>query len=692
MFFTLVGDSMFKNYGLFPPYLPQMNDGIINEDDLSVDNKIYVEIAEYQLADVADEIRVNFDKISSKLKVITDPKNEFPVQMVFDANIIPDGVYKIDYSVTDFAGNISESPFTFAIVDRRDSGTLPAPIFIDADINNIINNNDVVSNFGTHILVPIYPNISIGDEVVLSFWIIDDETNLVAPGSSYTIKHLIVGQDITDGFVTLVPEINILLVKRGKAKARYQSIDANQHVETSKIATAMLELDISVSLPAPVFVDNIHGWLTSAQLSKGIRVRCIYDDMAIGDIVTLYIRGYTMDNIPINGTSANIVHTVTLFDVDDGYLLLTFLKGIAEKLNFGYFTSYYKVFRANKTRYSYFSNVKVDLEHMNPLSAPVFMQAENGVIYISDIEMDNGAIVRVSYPEMALNDTLSIYIYGTDENGHFINNSGYQNVVILNTGDVANQYYDFIDPKKKALLVPRNGKLHAYFTVIYADDGGFSYSEQSNVVVDSKISDVITSNAAPYDYNVVHVRSYNYARIIGEPGTILKLSSPIYTQFVESGTNTHQVTVNPDGEGRFRLLSSHSGDVTISIVQATNPIINRSLMTHFGNYILTDGNIDFYNNSTNALSDGVMPCCIYLRTAPKDNISNVDITKVFVQVDGNAKIVGSTAIGGQSTTINLNDDFSCEIQIVNTVSESISAIITLPESPGTLLILNLFFQ
>ena len=115
-------------------------------------------------------------------------------------------------------------------------------------------------------------------------------------------------------------------------------------------------------------------------------------------------------------------------------------------------------------------------------------------------------------------------------------------------------------------------------------------------------------------------------------------------------------------------------------------------MTHFGNYILTDGNIDFYNNSTNALSDGVMPCCIYLRTAPKDNISNVDITKVFVQVDGNAKIVGSTAIGGQSATINLNDDFSCEIQVVNTVSESISAIITLPESPGTLLILNLLFQ
>ncbi|MCW2258481.1 hypothetical protein M2263_004572 [Providencia alcalifaciens] len=61
---------MLKAYSLIAPYLPQMRDGIINNDDLSVDNKIYVEVAKYELAAIGDEILVNFGFVISSLSLV----------------------------------------------------------------------------------------------------------------------------------------------------------------------------------------------------------------------------------------------------------------------------------------------------------------------------------------------------------------------------------------------------------------------------------------------------------------------------------------------------------------------------------------------------------------------------------------------------------------------------------------------
>ncbi|EKT61993.1 hypothetical protein [Providencia burhodogranariea] len=687
---------MFKVFSLIAPYLPQMRDGVINNDDLSVDNKIYVEVAKYELAAIGDEILVNFGSISSKLKVITDPTSDFPIQIDFDARIIPDGIYMVNYSATDFAGNANESPIVTAVVDRLDSGKLIPPIFSDADANNIITNQNVIINMGTHILVPAYDNIMLDDSVSVTFWILDPTTNQIVPGSSYTVNHTIIQEDIFTGFTILVPETNILLVKRGLAKARYYVTSANNPIATSQIATATLELDGSITLPGPIFIDNINGWLTTEQLIRGIRESCGYDDIQNGDTVTLYISGYKMDNTPVEGTSTSLTTTVTPVDVNNGFTLFSFLRTIAEKVYFGYLTSYYKVTRGNNIRYSYYNNVKVDLKHISPLPAPIFTQAKDDVIYLSDIENNNGASIRIYYPKMAIDDNVTIYTDCTDINGEFIENSAYQDITILTQIDIMQGYYDFLCPKEKVLLAPVGGQIHASYRVRYANDEGFSYSEMADVFLESdtggSMNVIITTNAAPYDYNIVHVYPCNYAKIFGPAGAQLSLSTSNDVVFVESGSSTHSLILNEKGEGRFRVRSARSGSALINIFQINDPSKELTIATSFGKYILGEGSIDFYNYSTNAASDGVMPCCIYLKTDAISGFTKADITKVRVAVDGDAKIVGYDSTYSQSATINLNDDHSCEITIINTTKELVTATITLPESSGTILRLELSFQ
>lgn len=687
---------MLKIYSLLAPYLPQMRDGVINNDDISVDNKIYVEVPKYQLAAIGDEILVNFGSIGSKLKVITDPNSDFPVQIEFDATIIPDGIYMVNYSVTDFAGNTSYSPIVTAVVDRLDSGKLIPPIFSDADVSNIITHQSVIINMGTHTSVPAYENIMIDDSVTVTFWILDNINNQIVPGSSYTVNHTIVQEDISTGFIILVPEVNILLVTRGLAKARYYVASANNPIETSQIATATLELDGSITLPGPIFIDNINGWLTTEQLIRGIRESCGYDDIQSGDTVTLYISGYKMDNTPVEGTSASLTTTVTSVDVDNGFTLFSFPKMIAEKVYFGYLTSYYKVIRGANIRYSYYNNVKVDLKHISPLPAPIFTQAKDGVIYIADIEKINGASIRVSYPKMAINDNVTMYTDCTDIDGEFIENSAYQDITILTQIDITQGYYDFLCPKEKVLLAPIGGQIHASYRVRYADDEGFAYSKIADVFLESNkggsMRAVITTNAAPYDYNIIHVNPCNYAKIFGLAGARISLSASNNVQFIESGTSTHSLVLNEKGEGRFRVRSGRSGSALIDIFQDNDPSNNLTITTTFGKYIESEGNIDFYNHSTNAASDGIMPCCIYLKTDPVSGFTKAKITKVRVSVDGDAKIVGYDSAYSQSATINLNDDYSCEITIINTTKELVNATITLPESSGTILRLELVFQ
>lgn len=686
---------MAKYNSLLPPYIPQMNDGVINSEDLIPENKIYVEIGKYQHANIADEVIIKFGYISTRIKIISDPNDDFPIQVDFDASLIPDGIYMVNYSVTDFAGNTSQSPLVFAILDRLDSRKLPPPKFIDADGNNIINNNSVIANMGTHLFIPPYRGISIGDSVIISFWMIDNETSQVIPGSSYTINNN-VDASMLIGFTILIPESNILLVNSARGKARYQVSSDDTPTETSNIASVFIELNHNATLPGPVFIDNIDGWITSAQLFNGIREQCEYNGMQLYDLITLYIQGYSMNNTPIEGTSAFLTKTVSLSDLDNGYVLFSFLKEIAEKVKLGYLTSYYKVEREGESYYSYNSNVKVDLIHRDKLPPPEFTQNIGGVININDINISNGAIIKTSYSNMKINDTVTIHSYSTDNNDIIINNSTYQDVAILSSNDIAQGAHNFLCPKNKVILTPVDGKLHAYYTVHYPQEEGISFSEIASVYIDGALSSelkaIITTNAAPHDYNTIHVSPCNYAKIEGKPGVSLSLSGSNGIEFVESGAATHSLVLDENGVGRFRIQAMQSGTGIINVFQTNNPVNSLTMTTTFGNYILGEGNIKFYNYSTGASNDGLMPCCIYLKTNAITGFNRISITKVRVLVDGSALIVGYDNNLYQSAIIELNDDKSCEIQIVNKVKENVNVTITLPESSGTILRLMISFQ
>ncbi|CAB3716827.1 hypothetical protein [Trinickia soli] len=82
-----------------------------------------------------------------------------------------------------------------------------------------------------------------------------------------------------------------------------------------------------------------------------------------------------------------------------------------------------------------------------------------------------------------------------------------------------------------------------------------------------------------------------------------------------------------------------------------------------------------YNFTTGAAADGVAPCCVYVK-------ADSDKWKVVrVSVDGSATIVASG--GSQQRDVELEEDGTAVIMIVDKTAETVNVNVSLPNSPGT---------
>lgn len=140
-------------------------------------------------------------------------------------------------------------------------------------------------------------------------------------------------------------------------------------------------------------------------------------------------------------------------------------------------------------------------------------------------------------------------------------------------------------------------------------------------------------------------------------------------------------TLDTTGEAIFRLRDNRPEDVTVIARNTMSPDETVNKVITFADYVKADGNIEYIAYSTGARADGIMPCSIYLQIA--NNVLNnkeQTVTKVRVTVAVSALIDGYNSA---TADIALSSDFTAEIDILNTVTQNITAELTLPESSGT---------
>ncbi|MEI9699466.1 hypothetical protein V5094_01890 [Moellerella wisconsensis] len=677
------------NKSIFPPYLPQMDDGVINLNDIEISGKIYVEILKYENAKEGDEIRLYFGNFEPYFILIKDPLTDFPIILSLDEKKIIDGRYLVKYTAIDIAENVSYSPISWAIIDRYNQGVLPPPIFIDANSSNVIIQESIDLNNGTHIHISAYPNISINEVIDIMYWTLDNNENIV-PGTQYNISHRILQSDISDGFDILVPKAYLTIINSGKCQSRYVVNRVQRQTEWSQIGHALLNLKPIEVLPPPIFIDNIDGWLTLNEVKNGVRVRASYPKIMLNDNIKLFIYGFDTQGQSVSGINLSQNEIINANHINNGYFDIIFPKNIAILLGTGRFDSYYTVTNAT-TASSYFGTVNVDINN-KILPPPTFTQAINGILLLNDIIENNGAIIQVKYNNLILNDSVIIHVSGKDKDNLPILESNWKIYHNIFTKNIIDGFINVTLPLNNVILVGNEGVLFAFYSVAYANSQGFNYSEVSDVKLnmikkpDLKIS--LTTGAPPHDYHATHVYPFNYGVLSGTPGANIIMSCSRPAEFAESGSSDYKVTLNESGIARFKLRSPLSGVVTVDGFVQSNPSIEASAVTQFKSYYGQQGKFIAWASSTNALADGVMPCSLYLITDIESALKR-PITLVRVAVSGSTKIVGYLS---QIADILLNEDQSAQIDLVNTVIEDVVVILTLPESSGSIISTNVFFK
>ncbi|WP_052130869.1 hypothetical protein [Erwinia typographi] len=304
---------------------------------------------------------------------------------------------------------------------------------------------------------------------------------------------------------------------------------------------------------------------------------------------------------------------------------------------------------------------------------PEFTDAVDGVIFWKKIKNNNGTYVHITpYDDISLGDTLHVYF---SKGGHV-----YYKVITVDAGGVSNGInfllgYDFIS-------LSGDGELSSYYQVFDASMSFKGSSDKAVVVIkdddnnDDEIDITVTKGSSNTDYSAIHVYPFNYGLVKGKAGKDITITTSNEVLFSPEGISTITGRIDDNGLLYFKLYSSYQGEFDVVAYETNSVNVEVRGWTNFSPYYRGNGNIHAINYSTGAPCDGITPCSIYLKATPGNNISLVRVRIL----NGSAMIVG---YGGQIADILLNDDFSAEVNIVNSSSEVVNIELSLPESSGS---------
>ncbi|HHR6591785.1 TPA: hypothetical protein ACS785_004029, partial [Providencia alcalifaciens] len=670
------------------PYLPQMSDdGFITESDLQAENAIFAMIPPYHTAAKYDSIRLFFQGQPSLYKLIEDPDKDLPFVFHIPANDLPDGVYTLYYTVTDVSQNTSLSPLSLAILIRNGSGTLPPPQFIDA-VDNVLDRQNILSHGGTHIHIPNYPLAQVGDKVTLTFYVKDENNNDV-PSSQFTVNHDMTESDVSSGVTLFVPERYLLVVAQGNAFCLYSVSYINGNMETSGPASAHIDNSETLLLPPPIFLDGEDGLLTEDEVSSGVRLSIAYPNMLENDALRIFLRGFTVLGLPVPEANDELRIQLTASQASAGEVSVIFPRALAELVVQGWLDSDYTVTRSTLENLSETAAVRLNLMEPISLPPPIFTEAIDGILLIDSVIELHGTPLRIAWPQLAEKDVVTIILNGYDREGQMVAEASYQEEHTVTAEDEVAGLFTLLLPENAVLAVGESGKLEAQYWVMYAGNAGFAYSLTAEVILmkvpsASSLTLVLATGAPIYD-NTLTIRPRNHGKVYGPAGASIALSCSSPAWFTESGTNTMTATLNQDGEARFSISSTATGEITVLAVDEGNSQ-QSSASTAFSRYKTGSETpqIRSWGKSSGSVADGSMICSIYLVT---ENLPT--LTKVHVQViEGSATLRETGATSGD---LLLHPDKSVAIEFVDTLSEDVTVRLSLPESTGNTFDIPLHF-
>jgi hypothetical protein len=661
------------------PFLPQMSDGVITQGDLETSKTIYVAIHPYTNVRVNDFIVLHFGNLPPRSFMVSDPDAAVVVVFDIEASSVPDGDYLVWYEVQDEANNSTgPSPSGWAVVNRNDNGTLEAPVFIDADTSHSINEANIMNNEGTNVNIPVYTGMSVGDALNLLFFVTDSNDKLL-DNSQYAVSHKVTDNDLQSGVTLLVPAPYILVPGGITCHARYHVDPANGTEDRQSLTgDATLLLMGTDILPAPIFTDAVYGWLTEDQTNTGIHIQASWADIAINDSIVMHLEGFSADGSPVSGASSTQTRTVTTLEAEQRQINFTFDRSAATAVNLGRLNAWYSV---NTERTSVAGSVNVDLVHTTHLPPPLFTQAQNGLLDEEDIITDNGALVRIQYPGMSTGDVLSVYVTGKNLSGQNVPGASTLLSSVISQQETTAGYVNIIIPQENALAPGELGTLHAQYTIDY-NNSGFGFSTQTEVILNMSTSSsmaLVIASGSPIHDNQLQINPENKGKLFGPPGAGITLSCSSPALFVESGSDTYTVTIDREGEARFSLRSTETGEFTIlaTDLETSQSVVGYTTFTRY-QFSPNAPGIQSWGVSSGSSADGTMPDTIYV--VAEDN-PQVEHVLAFVTA-GSATFLET---GEQTQTFLLNADNTVSIELIDTNPGQSSVRLSLPESSGNVI-------
>jgi hypothetical protein len=682
---------------VFSPMFPQMqDDGLITDIELGAENKIDVIIYEYPNAKPADSIFCYFDGAEVGYWLIKDDnQNTFPIIFGINAAGYPDGIYPSFLNVIDKAGNSSLSDSSFAIIKRNGAAGLPAPSFEDAE-NNIITRESIITNGGTDIYIPTYPGIESGDSITIIFYMVSENGDFLVE-SYYNATHILASEEVEKGFLELIPERYLLIVNEAQVYCFYIVKKDNVEFGTSSTARANLFLSENLLLSPPTFNDGIDGVLSNQDITDGVWVTISYEDMNIGDELKSRLRGFDVNNQTVADAEEEYNFTITNSEVVAESVVFNFSKAVPELVISGSLNCDYEVVRNSVTNISEVASVKLEIEEPPLLPAPEFTDAINGILLTSLVVENNGTPLTVKYETIEAGDNLKIVIVGYDKDNQIVPESAYIKEMEVTLEESSSGVINITIPKYNILSVEDDGRIQAEYVVLPVGETSEISSLKSEVTMkddyipEDGLAVILTVDAPPTDINTIDQTPFNRGLIFGRPGEHVSVTCAPEVTINESGSNTYELNLNEEGEGEFKLSVEEDGAFAVTIYDVASPGDLVQAVAIFKNYKQGSGDFLAYASTSGAYINNKMPCSIYVVTQPT-NRQRADITKVRVTIQNSltASIVGYP--GETSADILLKDDHSAEIDIVNSVAESVSLLLTLPESSGSSVNIEMTFS
>jgi hypothetical protein len=242
---------------LYNIILPQVDkDNNISESLISEAGGIVLIIKQYNDADNGDYIEVFWDGEVIGNITISNIANDFPF-IVMEKDNVSKGKHIALYSVTDINGNTSQSdPTVISVVDDEPGNLYPPPVFPDAE-NGIINQQSIINNNGTHIIVKPYSSEALADLLRIYVHLYDSEGK---PSWSTYLEVTVDSSNISTGIEVLISDSVLSTASTGTICSYYQVVTDDKVEGLSDKACARLggsppstSLDVVISTNAPVY-------------------------------------------------------------------------------------------------------------------------------------------------------------------------------------------------------------------------------------------------------------------------------------------------------------------------------------------------------------------------------------------------------------------------------------------------------